>query len=463
MQLIHELTQYPDIESVFSCIHEKENAVFLDSSLQNDLGRYSILGLHPYLKLVQGDTFTINGKVSAEKFEPFLKKYLKEHQERNNTSLPLTSGAIGYFSYDYGRKKEKVTSRHRLDTDIPDSILVFYDSFIIEDHAAKRMYLISNDHGQDCQVGMAALKSLIRQAECSCMLSGEKSGKIHADTESHPCLPGTVSANFTKKDYMDAVQRIIENIVEGDIYIANMTQQLQIKSTIKPYEMFRHLRKSNPSPFGGYFNYGDFQVVCASPERFLQMKKNHVQTRPIKGTRKRGATPEEDEALRLELEQSGKDQSELLMIVDLERNDLNRVCIPGSVKVTELFTVETYATVFHLISNITGQLHPDLTIMDLIEAAFPGGSITGAPKLRAMEIIDELEHSRRNLYTGSMGYLSLDHDCDFNIVIRTALFQDGVYHLGVGGGITCESELEFEYDETLQKAKALLEVLNAKI
>ncbi len=261
---------------------------------------------------------------------------------------------------------------------------------------------------------------------------------------------------------MAAVQRMIQYIIEGDIYIANMTQQLQIASDMHPYEMFQGLRRSNPSPFGGYFNYGDFQVVSASPERFLQMRSRRVQTRPIKGTRKRGSTPKEDAALRRELELSGKDKSELLMIVDLERNDLNRVCIPGSVRVTELFTVEAYATVFHLISNIVGELRPELTVMDLLEAVFPGGSITGAPKLRAMELIDELEHSRRNLYTGSMGYLSLDGDCDFNIVIRTALYRNGIYHLGAGGGITYESELEFEYEETIQKARALLYVLNGR-
>ena len=262
---------------------------------------------------------------------------------------------------------------------------------------------------------------------------------------------------------MDAVQRMIHYIVEGDIYIANMTQRLQITSSMPPFELFEQLRKNNPSPFGGYFNYGDFQVVSASPERFLKMTDGLIQTRPIKGTRKRGSTQEEDNALKQELEQSGKDKSELLMIVDLERNDLNRVCIPGSVVVDELFSVETYATVFHLIANVTGILRPELTVMDLIEAAFPGGSITGAPKLRAMELIDELEHSRRNLYTGSMGYLSLDGNCDFNIVIRTALYKEGVYHLGVGGGITFESDLAFEYEETLQKAKALLEALGGSI
>lgn len=504
MQLIHELTQYPEMERIFSLIHEEEDAVFLDSSLQNDLGQYSIIGLHPYLKLVKGEQFTVNGKASSESFESFLKRYLKEHQEENHTSLPLVSGAIGYFSYDYGRKKEGVHSRHPLETDIPDSILIFYDSFLIESHEKKRLYLIANDHGQSCESGMQQMERLVARAgelqsdflnsgrrqgdtlqsdsrdsdrqkagtlQCDLLNSGRQQGdtlqsdfpdsdRQKAGMTEFQTLPGTVSANFTRQEYMDAVQKMIQYIVEGDIYIANMTQQLQIASDMPPYEMFRSLRRKNPSPFGGYFNYGDFQVVCASPERFLQMRKRQVQTRPIKGTRKRGSTPEEDAALRLELEQSSKDQSELLMIVDLERNDLNRVCVPGSVKVTELFTVEAYATVFHLISNIVGILRPGLTVMDLMEAAFPGGSITGAPKLRAMEVIDELEHSRRNLYTGSMGYLSLDGDCDFNIVIRTALWHNGIYHLGVGGGITCESETEFEYEETLQKAKALLEALN---
>lgn len=268
-----------------------------------------------------------------------------------------------------------------------------------------------------------------------------------------------IHPNFEKEEYKQAVDRMIRYIIEGDIYIANMTQQLTIESEKQPLDVFYDLRKNNPSPFGGYLDFGEYQIICASPERFLKMKDRHVNTRPIKGTRKRGETPEEDEMLRQELADSGKDKSELLMIVDLERNDLNRVCTPGSVKVTELFTVEAYATVFHLVSDIEGTLEDGKNVMDLLEATFPGGSITGAPKYRAMEIIDELEHGKRNLYTGSIGYLTLDGSCDFNIVIRTALHKNGKYHLGVGGGITAESDLEFEYEETLQKAKAILDAL----
>ncbi len=451
MRLMQEFDHYPPIHQIFAQVRDREDAVFLDSSLQGRLGRFSIIGLSPYLKITGGDSCTVNGEAVKEDLSSWVRDYLRTHREENDTPLPLISGAIGYFSYDYGREKERVASRHPREVDIPESILVFYDDFIIEDHQAHRLHLIANSHGQDAAVGMAQMEALLQKAEREPFTVGDT-----------PAGQASVSANFTKEDYMAAVQRMIQYIIEGDIYIANMTQQLTIKSPMDPFGMFWRLRTANPSPFGGYFNYGDFQIVSASPERFLQMQKGRIQTRPIKGTRKRGSSPEEDAALKQELLQSGKDKSELLMIVDLERNDLNRVCVPGSVKVTELFSVETYATVFHLISNIVGTLRPDLTVMDLIEAAFPGGSITGAPKLRAMELIDELEHSRRNLYTGSMGYLSLDGGCDLNIVIRTALHKNGVYHLGVGGGITYESELEFEYEETLQKARALLEALETQ-
>lgn len=446
---IRMMKDFPPIHRIFDLFAEEEMAVFLDSSLQNALGRYSVIGLFPYLTLVKGETFTVNGVECEQSFEEYVKEYLNSHREENPTTLPIVSGAVGYFSYDYGREKEGVRSRHRKKVEIPDCILCFYDLFIVEDHSAHTLYLIGNGNLKDSRRMTEELLLRIR-------------GITEADREEENRRESrriTVEANFEKKEYLTAVEDTIRHIVEGDIYIMNMTQQLSVSGESGPYQVFRRLRRENPSPFGGYFQYGDFQIICASPERFLQMQNGHVMTRPIKGTRKRGATPEEDEALKKELADSEKDKSELLMIVDLERNDLNRVCVPGSVKVTELFQVETYATVFHLVANVEGDLEEGKNVMDLIEAAFPGGSITGAPKLRAMEIIDGLEHDRRNLYTGSIGYLTLSGDCDLNIVIRTALHKDGVYQIGVGGGITCESELEFEYEETLQKAKALLEAI----
>ena len=249
---------------------------------------------------------------------------------------------------------------------------------------------------------------------------------------------------------------MIHYIYEGDIYIANMTQQLTIESKKHHRMYFTISVKITLLPFGGYLDFDHYQIVCASPERFLKLTDGHVETRPIKGTRKRGETEKEDLRLRKELENSEKDKSELLMIVDLERNDLNKNLQKWQRESNWLFTIEEYATVFHLVSGIEGDLADEKNFADLLMATFPGGSITGAPKYRAMEVIDELEHGKRNLYTGSIGYLSLDGNCDFNIVIRTVLHVDGHYHLGVGGGITAESETEFEYEETLQKAKLSL-------
>ena len=445
-RIIKEMKPARGAAELYTYFAGTDDSVFLDSSLVNKLGRYSVIGAVPYLKLVkEGNNFYINGeKETTCSFETYLKTYLAEHKDKNNTELPIISGAIGYFSYEYGRKLMEVDSVKEDLVSIPDAVLVFYDFYIIEDRHEQRTYLIANGITREAAKLLDEMESRIN-------------GKpVYMQKESDTEYPIEVQPNFAKDEYKQAVDRMIRYIIEGDIYITNMTQQLTVKSDKVPLDVFYDLRENNPSPFGGYFDYGDFQIVCASPERFLKMQKGHVNTRPIKGTRKRGETPEEDMFMRTELENSEKDKSELLMIVDLERNDLNRVCRPGSVKVTELFSVEEYATVFHLGSDIEGDLEESKNVMDLLEAAFPGGSITGAPKYRAMEIIDELENNKRNLYTGSIGYLTLDGGCDFNIVIRTALYKDGKYYLGVGGGITAESDLEFEYEETLQKAKAVL-------
>lgn len=448
-----ELERYVPASAVFRLVAKEPGCAFLDSSLVNELGRWSILGLRPYKTLVkeQDGSFTEDDVSRRDTdFETRLGEFLKQNRDENETELPIVSGAIGYFSYDYGREHMGVPSTEQDVEPIPQARVVFYDLLLIEDCREKRVWLSACGQTEDAEALLARFRRNIER--------GMEKG-FPALPDAHATKPITVRPNFEKEEYKTAVDRMIRYIIEGDIYIANMTQRLDVMSDREPLAVFEHLRTHNPSPFGGYLDCGDHQIICASPERFLRLRDGVVETRPIKGTRKRGETPEEDEALRRELELSEKDKSELLMIVDLERNDLNRVCRPGSVEVTELFTVETYATVFHLVSNIRGELAQGSDVTDLLRAAFPGGSITGAPKYRAMEIIDELEHGKRGLYTGSIGYLTLDGECDLNIVIRTALHRDGRYHLGVGGGITSESDLEFEYEETLQKAKAVLEAL----
>ncbi len=445
--VIRKLDIYKEAAAIFECCQNEKMAAFLDSSLEGETGRYSVIGLDPYLILTEDEgVFYRNGEPQKESFLQGLNQALESAREDNPTSLPLISGALGYFSYDFGRKFEHISTRHPRKLRVPDAVFAFYDVLIIEDKTEKALYLTARGEKRPPEQAFREVEAEIRQC------------RETVQPERHPGL-APFTPNFEKEDYKAAIDRVISYIVEGDIYIANMTQQLTVKSGRTPYEVYRYLRTYNPAPFSAFFQYGDFQVICSSPERFLQVKDGKVETRPIKGTRKRGRTAKEDEALRKELENSEKDHSELLMIVDLERNDLNHVCQPGTVEVTEHFAVETYATVFHLVTTIVGRLGQECTPGALMEAAFPGGSITGAPKIRAMEIIDELEHDRRNLYTGSLGYFSLNGDCDLNIIIRTAVHQDGQYTLGVGGGITCESEPEFEYEETLQKAKALLEAM----
>ncbi|MBA7687896.1 Aminodeoxychorismate synthase component 1 [subsurface metagenome] len=254
-----------------------------------------------------------------------------------------------------------------------------------------------------------------------------------------------------------------EYICAGDIFQANISQRFETDLPIPPYELYRRLRQINPAPFANYFNFEGISVVGASPERFLKVHKDWVETRPIKGTRPRGKTPAQDRALARRLLSSLKDRAENVMIVDLERNDIGRVCRYGTVKVTELAILETYPTVFHLTSTVVGRLSEGKGRIDLLKATFPGGSITGAPKVRAMEIIDELEPTRRSVYTGSLGYLSFGGDMDLNIVIRTILVKEGRVYFQVGGGIVYDSEPEEEYMETLDKARALIQALAQKL
>jgi len=255
------------------------------------------------------------------------------------------------------------------------------------------------------------------------------------------------------------VSRVREYIAAGDVFQVNLSQRLEGDLTVSPYELYRRLRQVNPAPFASYLNFNGVTIVSASPERFLKVRGDLVETRPIKGTRPRGHNPIEDAALAQELVHSIKDRAENVMIVDLERNDLGRVCRYGTVKVTELAILETFPTVFHLTSTIIGRLRQDKGVVDLLKASFPGGSITGAPKVRAMEIIDELEPTKRSVYTGSIGYLSFTGDLDINIVIRTFLVKDSKVYFQVGGGIIYDSDPAGEYQETMDKAKALIQAL----
>ena len=275
-------------------------------------------------------------------------------------------------------------------------------------------------------------------------------------------VPGkmTLKGNFTHESYVNAVARARQYIIDGDIFEVNISQRFQTMLTIPPWELYLRLRNINPAPFAAYLDFGDVTVVSSSPERFLRVEGDYVETRPIKGTVRRGRTPEEDSERVSELLGSIKDHAENMMIVDLERNDLGRICRYGTVKVTELAILETFPTVHHLTSTVVGRLREGKTAMDLLKVAFPGGSITGAPKIRSMEIIDELEPTRRSVYTGSIGYFGFNSNMDTNIVIRTFIIKGNKAYFQVGGAVVYDSDPEAEYRETIDKGRALINALN---
>lgn len=440
---------------LFALFADEKDIAFLDSSLVNDLGCYSLIGLVPYhtVSVAQGQ-LQVDGKSHEGTAETYLKAYLKKHYQANRTSLPLTAGAVGYVSYDYGLALHGMKSRHTPAFPLPDMKWVFYDFFIIEHRQSHTVWFAANGQTMPAEALLAQMEEKIRTR-----LQERPSSR----TSENPQYALAVQADSTPESYRKALQKLRDYLFAGDVYVTNFTSTLTVQSCCPPYTFFSRLRRDNPSPFGAYLQYGSYQIISASMERLLCLRDDQIETRPIKGTRRRGKTPTEDKKLRQELAQSQKDQSELLMIVDLERNDLHKICRPGSVSVPTLFAIEPYATVFHLVANVTGTLRPGQTAIDALMALFPGGSITGAPKRRAMEIIDELEFSRRQLYTGTIGYLSLNGNCDLNIIIRTAVHHDDRYTIGVGGGITAESDVHFEYEEIWQKAKALLSALKGDV
>jgi len=449
---IKELATYYDPFYTYSLFENQIDSIFLDSSKEDKLlSKYSFIGLNPYRKFSSKGRNVLIDNEEYKDVDPFekLEKLLEEYKINFDNNIPFVSGAIGYFSYDIGRIIEDLPDNSEEDFSIPDSIFVFFDNLIIFDVQKKKTYITAV--GQNEEVGKSLSKIEIRLKDYK-----EENEKLEIKAEN---LNNTFFSNFNKEEYEKSISRLKDYIRNGDVYIANMTRRIWCDNNEEPFEIYGKLRKINKAPFSAYMNFKGFQIISSSPERFLSITDGLVQTRPIKGTRPRGKSPEEDERNKNELINSQKDKSELLMIVDLERNDLSKVCKPNSVKVTELFKLEEYETVFHLVATIEGELKENISSIKCIRECFPGGSITGAPKIRAMEIIEELEKLKRNIYTGAIGYFDLRGNSDFNIVIRTIVKKDDKAYVGVGGGITWESIEEEEWFETIDKAKALMGVL----
>lgn len=430
---------------VYEAFRYEIDTIILDSSKEDEkLSKYSFIGLNPYMTFssFQNDGYIDGLKVEGNPFK-ILDELLTRNKVVEKTNIPLIGGCMGYISYDTGRIIEKISDSSDEDFKIPHMKFVFYRNIIIFDLMENKQY-ISYFEGEEKTVEVIIEK--IEQIEV------KKEEFIYNQEDKF-------ISNFTKESYKKSITRLKEYIISGDVYIANMTQRFYCHNEEDSFTIYKKLREINKAPFSAYLNFHDFQIISSSPERFIQIKDRIAHTRPIKGTRPRGNTIDEDEKNKLELINSEKDKSELLMIVDLERNDFSKVCKPGTVKVKELFALEEYATVFHLVSTIEGELQDDVSAVKVMKECFPGGSITGAPKIRAMEIIEELEGLKRNIYTGAIGYFDFRGNSDFNIAIRTILKKDNKAYFGVGGGITYESIEEDEYLETLDKAKALMKVL----
>ena len=406
-------------------------------------GRYSFVGSNPYAVLVaRGDRISLwrEGREKTFRQNPFdaLAALLGERVVENDPSLPFPGGAVGAFGYDLGRQLERLPAGAADDLGFPDLVVGFYDRFVMIDREKQQAQIVE-------------LSDRRRKRAID--------GRVYDEVFGGPPPEPGRGANFTRERYLAAVARAKEYIAAGDVYQVNLAQRFHATVDAPPFEIYRALREANPAPYAAFLDFGRRAVISSSPEQFLELRGRTLVTRPIKGTRPRAADDDEDERLRHELLASPKDDAELAMIVDLERNDLGRTCDYGSVRVAESKVIESHPTVHHLSATIEGRLRRGLGPVDVLRATFPGGSVTGAPKIRAMEIIDELEPTRRAFYTGAIGHIGLDGSMSLSVAIRTILADGRDYFYHAGGAIVADSDPEAEYEETLVKAAAMAAAL----
>lgn len=460
LPLIKRIETIEKTTSLFEHLHTGAYPFLLESSLQVEgLGRWSIMGADPFLVLSSrgcqvrvirdGVTHTFDGDPLDE-----LRRLLNRYR-LPPCVLPFPGGAVGYFGYDLGRRLERLPELAVDDLHQDDMCLGFYDRAVLKDEATGAVWIVSNGF-PETHPEAALKRAQERLAELEEVLSRGVVANEHLLTSAGEAV---TRSHFDRDSYCLAVQKVREYIAAGEIFQANISQRFSCPCRLDPWAVYRRLSELSPAPMAAFLGFPDLGVVSSTMERFLKLSGSRVETRPIKGTRPRGRDPEEDRRLERELWQSVKDRAELVMIVDMERNDLGRVCRIGSVRVPELFRLESYATVHHLVATVCGVLPDGRDAVDLLKATFPGGSISGAPKIRAMEIIEEVEPVRRGIYTGSIGYIGFDGNADLNIVIRTMVFCQGQVYWQVGGGITFDSDPYLEYLETLDKAKAMFKAL----
>lgn len=462
--LVKELSPAPDVEAAFLRLSRQPRCLFLDSALRHSsLGRYSFLAADPWLWR------SIVAEDAGDVFEA-----LKLPPEMTTPAIaglpPFQGGIAALLSYDLNRRLERIPSPRHDEFGLPILAVGWYDTVLAFDHAQHRAWIISQGLPEtEPERRRARAQSRLEQfdhwlaeplqvEQCSLETKALRREDL-APQFPVPGPPGLTS-NFSAEGYREAVQKCIDYIYAGDIFQVNFAQRLLYPAQGDSASLYLRLRNRNPATFAAYLDLGNAQIVSASPERFLSIRDGIVEARPIKGTRRRSHWPEADLFTGDELLESEKDRAENVMIVDLLRNDLSRVCDADSVRVTQLCGLESYQFVQHLVSVVQGRVSPGKTPLDAIRAAFPGGSITGAPKVRAMEIIAELEPTARGAYCGSLGYIGCDGAMDFNILIRTITAAAGYWQIPVGGGIVAQSNPSHEYEETWYKAEGMLRSLS---
>ncbi len=450
-------------ERIFPALGQDRHASLLLSGGSHSLSRFSFIGLDPFLVLTaRGRRLSIEslpeGRCREFDGDPFeclrtvLSRFCLTAPREGFEETPFVAGAIGYLAYELGRHLEKLPAAALDDLGLPDMYFAFYRAILCHDrirNAYSLHWLDPVDAGS--APNWACRRAKDHEDRLRDLLASGPPTKTFRQNSRSPVF----HSNFTKGAYLDAIHRALEYIRAGDIYQVNLSQRFRTSYDGDPWGLFLRLYEINPAPFFAYLDTGPFQVISSSPERFLMVRGDRVETRPIKGTLPRGSTPEADAQLGRELLASEKNRAELAMITDLLRNDLGRVCAFGTVTVDEEARLEAYTNVFHLVSVVSGRLAPGRDRIDLLRATFPGGSITGCPKIRAMEIIDELEPTVRSVYTGSIGYLGFDGSMDLNIAIRTLIRKGPDLFYQAGGGIVFDSDPELEYEETLHKAASI--------
>lgn len=454
MCLLSEVPYLPDSSRLFASIADRPWAVFIDSGHPHTpAGRYDILAADPYRTLCTfGGVTEVTDRhgTRCSEADPFdLVREALAPWQHNDTELPFCGGALGWFAYDLGRRIETLPQIASDTEQLPDMAIGLYDWAVVVDHQRQRSWLVGQ--GRDQRT---------RQRWWSLLQGFRRPGRGVAAKPFQ--VTGAVRSNMDRAAYARAFARIKGYIRDGDCYQVNLAQRFAAPARGDAWSAYQRLRQINPAPFSAFINSPYGQVLSSSPERLLQLHGTHVETKPIKGTRPRGSTAEGDSAMARELAESSKDRAENLMIVDLLRNDIGRVCRPGSVKVPKLFDIESFATVHHMVTTVTGELAAGRDALHLLRACFPGGSITGAPKIRAMQIIEELEPHRRGLYCGSIAYIGFDGNMDSNITIRTMVYNQGEIRCWAGGGIVHDSDVDAEYQETFDKAAAMLRLLHAE-